>query len=74
MTARVHFYVNDEEISLTPIVIYNEKKDSMWSGYYRVFPPGYYELNRNNKLVAIWSRMRNGEWRSIHRTALLRVK
>jgi hypothetical protein len=73
-TAEVHFYVNDEEISLTPLVVYNEENDSMWSGYYRVFPPGYFELKRNNKLVAEWSRMRGGEWRSIHRTALLRVK
>ena len=73
-TAEVHFYVNDEEISLKPLVVYDEENDRMWSGYYRVFPPSYFELNRNNKLTAEWFRMRDGEWRSIHRTALLRIK
>ena len=73
-TARVHFYVNGEEISLTPIVVHDEENDIMWSGYYRVFPPGYFELNRNNKLRVEWSRMIEGDWRAIKREATIVVK
>ena len=71
----MHFYVNGEEISLTPLVVYNEEKDIMWSGGYRVFPPGYFELNRNNKLVVEWYKLRgDGIWRAFHHEATLVVK
>lgn len=73
-TARVHFYVNDEEVILTPIVVYDEETDTMWSGYYRVFPPSYFELSRKNKISAEWYRILNGEWQFIERSATLTVK
>jgi glucose dehydrogenase len=73
-TAKWHFFVNDEEVSLDHVLRYDEKNDAMWSLYYRVFPPGYFDLNRNNKLVGEWVGMENGEWYSTIRTAELRVK
>jgi hypothetical protein len=47
----------------------------MWPIYYRVFPPGYWEINRNNKLVGEWIHMdKAGDWVIDTRTATLRVK
>ena len=74
-TAQVHIYVNGEEISLTHVLRYREDRDRMWSIYYRVFPPGYWEINRNNKLVGEWIHVdKDGDWVIETHTATLRVK
>ena len=73
-TAKWHFFVNGEEVSLDHVFKYDYENDVMWSIFYRVFPPGYFESNRNNKLVGEWIAMEDGIWYPTTRTASLRVK
>jgi outer membrane protein assembly factor BamB len=73
-TNNFHFFVNDEEVPLTRMLTYNENQDSMTFIWYRVFPPGYFASDRNNKLRGVWDWMQDGIWQTNTKTATLRVK
>ena len=72
-TTEWHLFVNGVEVSVTPLVVYDEDEDRVWSGAYRVFPPGYF-ARKNHKLIGEWLRMKDGQLRSFHHELSLRVK
>lgn len=59
-------------MSLDHVFRYDEVNDYGYTIFYRVFPPGYFDLNRNNKLVGEWIGMEGDVWEVITRTASLR--
>jgi len=73
-TTQMHFYVNGEEVPLTHVLLYDVENDYAYSLFYRVFPPSYFEENRNNKLVGEWIHMEGGVWTSDKNEATVRVQ
>jgi len=70
-TAQWRFSVDGEEVPLDHVL--RLKGGSMWSIYYRVFPPGYFKIG-SHRLVGEWHSMEDGVWTSGVREAKLRVK
>lgn len=75
-TNEFHLYINDEEVPLTHITRHDSLDDKVWSLYYRVFPPGYFEANRVHRLRGEWYLLNymSGEWDAMRRGGTLRVR
>lgn len=70
-TAQWRFTVDGEEVPLDHVLRLQD--GSMWSVYYRVFPPGYFKVG-SHRLVGEWHSMEDRRWDSYKREAKLRVK